>query len=144
MKLLSHFKIENERQLELVFQDFKDDLPIDWKVMKKRFDSGTRILSKNSIGLIDFNDDILPQSKEIPNPYAERNNNGYKPSAKGLEQLKKDKALNDPRRKRIDDILKILKKDFKAEDVTLLLKVYDLEFAQNENVSLSEIYALNE
>lgn len=143
MKNTTHFKIENKRELELLYQDFKDDLPINWKEMLERFNAGTRTFQKNSIGLIDFNDDVLKQSTEIKNPYAEEK---ISLSLKGFEKMKEKKANqeNDPRRKRIDDILKILQKDINPEDVTLLLKIFDLEFHQNENVTLNEIYALDE
>lgn len=145
MKLRTHFKIENERQLELVYQDLKDQFTDNFRDLIRKFrEDGTRTISCNSVGMINLDDQPIAESKLIPNPYAEN----VTKTVEGKVEKTPEKTLKaiptDDRRKRIDTILDIINLEIEKDKLDKLIEVLDLESINEGHTSLDAIFQLKD
>jgi len=149
MKRLTHFEIENERQLEQVYHDYEDDFTMHLEDAIRAFRRGVRIIQANQFNQIKFENEVDPRSEEINNPYAEpkskEKTETHVDEVKSQEPDKSDKVLNVDkakmtkkglRRHRIDIILFSIGLEIEPKVLDKLIQVIDLdnEYADKANV----------
>lgn len=135
MKTLTHFTVENERQLELLYYELKAQMTDGFPELKKKFQSGIKTLQCNSIGMIDLDNELLPQSKAIPNPFAdEKKEVKQKPEA--------PKLVTSERRKEIDLILHNIGLQIEDQKLDKLIEVIDLHNEKAGDITIQDIFNL--
>lgn len=158
MKPKTHFILNNKRELELMFKEFKDEFALHLPDLMNVFDKGVRTLQKNIHGVIQLDDELPPYSKRIDNPFGEpekpkeeKKEVQNEPENKidvDFSEVKPDRLEVIPnkgsRRERIDIIINTIGLEIERKKVDKLLKVFDLELENKDEVRIKQILDLRD
>lgn len=136
MKTLTHFTVENERQLELIYEELKDQITDSLPELLKKYKSGITTIQCNSIGMVNLDNDLLPQSKAIPNPFTEEEKQTQQKKAVA------DIAVKTGRRKEIDMVLHNIGLQIEDQKLDKLIQVIDLHNEKAGDITIQDIFNL--
>lgn len=137
MKTLTHFTVENERQLEVLYYELKDQMTEGFAELKEKFQSGITTLQCNSIGLVSLDKELLPQSKAIPNPFAEE-------KQAVVQKPEAPKLVTSNRRTEIDLVLHNIGLEIEDQKLDKLIEVIDLHNDKAGDITIEDIFSLRD
>lgn len=167
MKPKTYFNLDNKRQLEQMYNQYKHQFDASFDQLSQTFDNGIKTLQCNEFSVIKLDNEIHPRSKEIPNPF-----HSSKQNQKPIEQIdvdfekvepgnkpkpttdrsqtmpppspKSKTDTADPRRERIDIIIDTIGLEVHPDLLTKLIEVFDLEADFGDKVQINQILYLRD
>lgn len=141
----THFKLDNTRQLEQIFNESKHQFDLNWEALEDRFQQGHRVLQCNEFSVIHLDNEIHPRSQKISNPF----HVAKEPESIGVdfqkvEAKKKEQPTTDARRERIDFIIDNTSLIVEPDLLTKLIEVFDLEATFEDKISIKQILELRD
>lgn len=130
MEKLTHFKINNEKEIDALFQEKHRQIDLHERDFKTVFKTGKKIVECNLFGRINLTDDLDPRSKKISNPYLSHpvEEENLDPQQKGFaEDDLEPLAEKSDRRKRVDHIFDIIGFDIDADKLSKIIEVIDFD-----------------